>query len=119
MCMRIKPLPRLPALSPPSSRNPHRTNIIGLVLTKDLLNYSLEDEVPIRCMRIRPLPRLPANTGMYAMLKLFRTGRSHMAVLTQPDTGGEQGARLLGFGGGVVQGEVGEVMKGKGDAGQG
>ena len=61
-----------------------RPNIIGLILTKDLLNYVLEDSVPISSMRMRPLPRLSAATPMYDMLKLFQTGRSHMAVLTQP-----------------------------------
>ncbi len=62
-----------------------RTNIIGLILTKDLLNYKLEDEVPLAAMKIRPLPRLSAATPMYDMLKLFQGGRSHMAVLTQPN----------------------------------
>ena len=62
-----------------------RTNIVGLILTKDLLNYSLDDEVPIHCMKMRHLPTLKATTPMYDMLKLFQTGRSHMAVLTQPE----------------------------------
>ncbi|GAX86263.1 hypothetical protein CEUSTIGMA_g13675.t1 [Chlamydomonas eustigma] len=61
-----------------------RSNIIGLILTKDLLNYNLSDSVPFNCMPIRPLPRLSAATPMYDMLKLFQSGRSHMAILTQP-----------------------------------
>ena len=44
--------------------------------------------MPVHCMRMRPMPRLSASTPMYDMLKLFQTGRSHMAVLTQP---GEDG----------------------------
>ena len=32
-------------------------------------------------------PRLPATTPMYDMLRLFQTGRSHIAVLTQPPPG--------------------------------
>jgi hypothetical protein len=30
-------------------------------------------------------PRLPASTPLYALLKLFQTGRSHMVLLTQPE----------------------------------
>lgn len=31
------------------------------------------------------LCRLPASTPLYALLKLFQTGRSHMVLLTQPE----------------------------------
>ncbi|GFH10828.1 uncharacterized protein HaLaN_06216, partial [Haematococcus lacustris] len=38
----------------------------------------------VSSMKIRQLPRLTADTPMYDLLKLFRVGRSHMALLTQP-----------------------------------
>lgn len=34
-------------------------------------------------LKMRSLPRLPETTPLYDMLKLFQTGRSHMAVLTR------------------------------------
>lgn len=63
-------------------------DIVGLVLVKELLQYRSSEAVPVSMLRLRSLPRLPAATAMYDMLKLFRTGRSHMAVLTSEDLDG-------------------------------
>jgi hypothetical protein len=39
---------------------------------------------PLPHSALHPAPRLAADTPMYDLLKLFRVGRSHMALLTQP-----------------------------------
>ena len=35
-------------------------------------------QVRVDTLRIRPVPFLPADTPMYDLLRLFKTGRSHM-----------------------------------------
>ena len=85
---------------------------LSIILVKELLQYKMSQQVPVCLLKMRSLPRcelvwrgrgyalrshlywpdlnsfpgprLSAATPMYDMLKLFQTGRSHMAVLTQP-----------------------------------
>ncbi|GLI68918.1 hypothetical protein VaNZ11_013338, partial [Volvox africanus] len=73
----------------PVHREGDRGDVVGLVLVKELLQYRLgsSEDVPVSMLRIRSIPRLPATTRMYDMLRLFQTGRSHIAVLTQPPPG--------------------------------
>ena len=47
--------------------------------------------MPLTLLPPRP-PRLAASTPMYDMLKLFRTGRSHMALLVQPEPDSSEGS---------------------------
>lgn len=61
-----------------------RRNIIGLLLVKELIMVNPHANVPISSMQIRHVPRLLAETPMYDMLKLFKTGKTHMVVLTEP-----------------------------------
>jgi len=68
----------------PVHRSGNRSDLVGLILVKELLQYKMSQEVPVCMLKMRSLPRLSASTPMYDMLKLFQTGRSHMAVLTQP-----------------------------------
>ncbi|GAX83717.1 hypothetical protein CEUSTIGMA_g11142.t1 [Chlamydomonas eustigma] len=81
--MSSKPFSRLPIY-----RGENRKDVVGLILVKELLEYVKKfPDSPVSSLKIRPLPRLSASTPMYDMLKLFRTGRAHMALLTQPDFG--------------------------------
>eukprot|EP00798_Chlamydomonas_sp_ICE-L_P013955 gene13955-19892_t len=61
-----------------------KRDLVGIILVKELLQYKMSQEVPVCMLKMRSLPRLCASTPMYDMLKLFQTGRSHMAVLTEP-----------------------------------
>ncbi|KAG1658546.1 hypothetical protein FOA52_004573 [Chlamydomonas sp. UWO 241] len=79
--MASKPYSRLPVY-----RGSNKRDIVGLILVKELLEYVKRfPDSPVTGLKIRPLPRLSALTPMYDMLKLFRTGRAHMALLTQPE----------------------------------
>ncbi|KXZ56625.1 hypothetical protein GPECTOR_1g563 [Gonium pectorale] len=73
----------------PVHRAGDRSDVAGLLLVKELLQYRLGSSaaVPVDMLRLRSIPRLPATTPMYDMLRLFQTGRSHIAVLTQPPPG--------------------------------
>jgi CBS domain containing-hemolysin-like protein len=85
--MASKPFSRLPVY-----RGDNRRDIVGLVLVKDLLEVvKTIPDCPVSRLKIRPLPRLCATTPMYDLLKLFRAGRSHMALLTQVGRGGREG----------------------------
>jgi metal transporter CNNM len=41
----------------PVYQYPDRTNIVGLILVKELLQYKTHEEVPVRDVRMRSLPR--------------------------------------------------------------
>ncbi|KAK9818258.1 hypothetical protein WJX72_009693 [[Myrmecia] bisecta] len=58
-----------------------RQAILGLLLVKELLVVDETAGIHIRDLKLRTLPRLHADTAMYAMLKVFRAGKSHMALL--------------------------------------
>ncbi|KAH6811766.1 CBS domain protein [Perilla frutescens var. frutescens] len=57
------------------------TNIIGLVLVKNLLTVHPEDKVPVKSVTIRRIPRVPETMPLYDILNEFQKGHSHMAVV--------------------------------------
>ncbi|CAI9294487.1 unnamed protein product [Lactuca saligna] len=59
------------------------TNIIGLVLVKNLLTIHPEDEVPIKSVAIRRIPKVPETLPLYDILNEFQKGHSHMAVVVR------------------------------------
>ncbi|KAI9113303.1 hypothetical protein K1719_015828 [Acacia pycnantha] len=54
------------------------TNIIGLVLVKNLL---MVDSEPLRKMMIRKIPRVADSMPLYDILNEFQKGHSHIAVV--------------------------------------
>ncbi|KAH9694905.1 DUF21 domain-containing protein [Citrus sinensis] len=59
------------------------TNIIGLILVKNLLTIHPEDEVPVKSVTIRRIPRVPETLPLYEILNEFQKGHSHMAVVVR------------------------------------
>lgn len=59
------------------------TNIIGLILVKNLITCRYEDEVPIRNVTIRKIPRVYDDLPLYDILNEFQKGHSHMAVVVR------------------------------------
>ncbi|XP_023552286.1 DUF21 domain-containing protein At5g52790 [Cucurbita pepo subsp. pepo] len=59
----------------------HPTNIIGIILVKDLIKFDPQDETPIRNLTIRKVPRVHENLPLYDILNQFQQGHSHMAVV--------------------------------------
>lgn len=41
--------------TPPSSQ--HRSDIVGLILVKELLQYKMSSDVPVELLKMRSLPR--------------------------------------------------------------
>lgn len=41
-------------------------------------------QVRVDTLHIRPAPFLSSDTPMWALLKIFKSGRSHMVMLTKP-----------------------------------
>ncbi|KAJ4701932.1 DUF21 domain-containing-like protein [Melia azedarach] len=72
---------------PVYSGNP--TNIIGLVLVKNLLAVDPRDAVPVRKMIIRKIPRVSEVMPLYDILNEFQKGHSHIAVVYN-DTNGNK-----------------------------
>lgn len=59
------------------------TNIIGLILAKNLLAIHPEDELPVKSVTIRRIPRVPETMPLYDILNEFQKGHSHMAVVVR------------------------------------
>ncbi|XP_043708573.1 DUF21 domain-containing protein At1g47330-like isoform X2 [Telopea speciosissima] len=59
------------------------TNIIGLILVKNLLTVDPKDAVPLRKMIIRKIPRVSENMPLYDILNEFQKGHSHIAVVSK------------------------------------
>ncbi|TKY71567.1 DUF21 domain-containing protein [Spatholobus suberectus] len=59
------------------------SNIIGLILVKNLLTVDPEDEAPVKSVTIRRIPRVPETMPLYDILKEFQKGHSHMAVVVR------------------------------------
>lgn len=58
-----------------------RTNIIGIILVKNLLAVDPDDAVPLRKMLLRKVPRVADNMPLYDILNEFQKGHSHIAVV--------------------------------------
>ncbi|CAK8568990.1 unnamed protein product [Lathyrus sativus] len=58
-----------------------RTNIMGLVLVKNLFMVDSKASVPLRKMMIRKIPRVSENMPLYDILNEFQKGHSHIAVV--------------------------------------
>ncbi|KAH9554159.1 hypothetical protein CY35_08G049400 [Sphagnum magellanicum] len=59
------------------------TNIVGLILVKNLLTLHPQDETPVRNCTIRKIPRVPEGAPLYDILNDFQKGHSHMAVVVK------------------------------------
>ncbi|XP_019177838.1 PREDICTED: DUF21 domain-containing protein At5g52790 isoform X2 [Ipomoea nil] len=59
------------------------TNIVGLILVKNLIKCRPEDETPISHLSIRSIPRIRENLPLYDILNQFQKGDSHMAVVVK------------------------------------
>ncbi|XP_044510641.1 DUF21 domain-containing protein At1g47330 isoform X2 [Mangifera indica] len=57
------------------------TNIIGLILVKNLLTVDHRDGVSLRTMIIRKIPRVSEDMPLYDILNEFQKGHSHIAVV--------------------------------------
>ncbi|PAN45722.1 hypothetical protein PAHAL_9G137500 [Panicum hallii] len=72
-----------------------KTNIIGLILVKNLLSVNADHEVPIKSVTIRKIPRVFEDMPLYDILNEFQKGHSHMAVVIRkniPNESAEQPA---------------------------
>ncbi|KAF5759103.1 putative CBS domain, CNNM, transmembrane domain-containing protein [Helianthus annuus] len=61
----------------------HPTNIIGLILVKNLLTVHPDDEVPVTSVTIRKILKVPESLPLYDILNEFQKGHSHMAVVVR------------------------------------
>ncbi|KAI9121179.1 hypothetical protein K1719_008212 [Acacia pycnantha] len=66
------------------------TNIIGLILVKNLLTIHPEDEAPVKSVTIRRIPRVQGSMPLYDILNEFQKGHSHMAVVLKESENSSQ-----------------------------
>ncbi|KVH93375.1 protein of unknown function DUF21 [Cynara cardunculus var. scolymus] len=59
------------------------TNIIGLILVKNMLTINADEEVPVKNVTIRRIPKVAESLPLYDILNEFQKGHSHMAVVVR------------------------------------
>ncbi|KAL3837662.1 hypothetical protein ACJIZ3_022253 [Penstemon smallii] len=59
------------------------TNIVGLVLVKNLIKHRPEDGMEVRNLSLRRIPRFYECLPLYDILNQFQKGQSHMAVVVK------------------------------------
>ena len=64
-----------------------RHKVIGMILVKELALVDKHANTPLSTLKMRSLPFLRANMPLYDLLRLFETGRCHMAVLSEAPEG--------------------------------
>ncbi|KAJ5078764.1 metal transporter cnnm-5 [Anaeramoeba ignava] len=79
----------LEVLSEGHSRVPvykdNKHNIIGILLTKRLLNIDLSTQRKVSDLELYKIPRVFDSTPMYDMLRLMQSGKSHMALIVDSE----------------------------------
>ncbi|XP_009597914.1 DUF21 domain-containing protein At2g14520-like isoform X2 [Nicotiana tomentosiformis] len=65
----------------------HPTNIIGLVLVKNLVTINPRDNLSVKNVTIRRIPRVSATMPLYDILNEFQKGLSHMAAVVKKHDG--------------------------------
>lgn len=76
------------------------TNIIGLILVKNLLALNPASEMPARSVTIRKIPRVHEDMPLYDILNEFQKGYSHMSVVVRRNNAAKQPN------GNIIDGEV-------------
>ncbi|KAJ9537969.1 hypothetical protein OSB04_030702 [Centaurea solstitialis] len=59
------------------------TNIIGLILVKNMLTINADEEIPVKNVTIRRIPKVAESLPLYDILNEFQKGHSHMAVVVR------------------------------------
>ncbi|GAQ91185.1 DUF21 containing protein [Klebsormidium nitens] len=59
------------------------TNIIGILLTKNLLTVRPEEKTPLYKLPIRRIPRVTESMPLFDLLNEFQKGHSHMAIVVR------------------------------------
>ncbi|XP_054809112.1 DUF21 domain-containing protein At2g14520-like [Prosopis cineraria] len=59
------------------------SNIIGLILVKNLLTINPENEMQVKNITIRKIPRVSETMPLYDLLNEFQKGHSHMAAVVK------------------------------------
>ncbi|KAI8030888.1 DUF21 domain-containing protein [Camellia lanceoleosa] len=62
------------------------SNIIGLILVKNLLTHNPANEVPVKNFIVRRIPRVSETMPLYDILNEFQKGLSHMAAVVKQDS---------------------------------
>ena len=60
-----------------------REDVIGIIIVKELILVEKEAGVRVGDLKLHSAPQLKSDTRLYDMLRLFETGRCHLAVLVQ------------------------------------
>eukprot|EP00798_Chlamydomonas_sp_ICE-L_P001234 gene1234-32578_t len=70
----------------PVFKGGNRREVIGVIMAKELVMVNPEEMISVQDIPLRQLPALSCETSMYDMLRLFETGKSHMALLVKTNT---------------------------------
>jgi len=62
-----------------------KTHIIGILLVKDLIIIDPDNKISLDTLDLVMIPQVTSNTPLYDLLNHFQKGKSHMAVVIDPE----------------------------------
>ncbi|CAL1384301.1 unnamed protein product [Linum trigynum] len=91
------------------------SNIIGLILVKNLLTVDSRDSVPVRKMTVRKITRVSEDIPLYDILNEFQKGHSHIAVVYKDLNSNKSDSEELDFKGSCKKSNKSETSHTKDD----
>lgn len=64
-----------------------RTNIVGMILVKNLLTHDTDEKLKVKDLQLSPLPRFMADYSLFSIFHEFKLGKSHMGIVEMSQAG--------------------------------
>jgi len=58
-----------------------RSNIVGMLLVKNLVLLDPDESTPVSTLTVRRMPQVPESKELFELLSIFQSGKTHMAVV--------------------------------------
>lgn len=58
-----------------------KTNILGMLLVKNLLSLNFDKSVDVKDLKLSPLPRFSGDHSIFSIFHEFKMGKSHMGIV--------------------------------------
>jgi CBS domain containing-hemolysin-like protein len=58
-----------------------RTNIVGMLLVKNLLSHNTDERMKVKDLKLSPLPRFLSDHSLFSVMHEFKLGKSHLGVV--------------------------------------
>jgi metal transporter CNNM len=67
-----------------------RTNILGMIMVKSLLEIDLKDRIFIKNLNLSTIPKFSSDHSLFSIFHEFKQGKSHMAIVESVNNGSRE-----------------------------